>query len=151
VDAEERERPDDPEDPDLGFVRVAKVEAWAGSGAPLNEFRSGDSLIVDVTFVAERPAPRFEGRIALREGSTLLHSTSTDRLGIPVGPLVTEARYRFTLANLPLAGGRYRVSVAAAPDAGSPPWHEVGEVAEVVVAPSSGSGPLAVQAAIEMA
>ncbi|MCU0300657.1 MAG: ABC transporter ATP-binding protein [Candidatus Nanopelagicales bacterium] len=141
---------DDPEDPDLGFVRVARVVVRAGSGRPLDAFVAGDSLVVEATFHAERPAPRFVGTLDLYEGGTLLHSTSTARLGVPVGPLEGEVTYRFTLPDVPLGGGRYRIAVGAAPDTGSPPWHQVGDAAEVMVAlRAESSGPFALGVTVD--
>ena len=58
--------------------------------------------------------------------------------------------YRFTLPEVALAGGRYRVAVGAAPDAGSPPWHVVGDAASLVVPSESvRTGPLDVQTRVE--
>jgi ABC-2 type transport system ATP-binding protein len=140
----------DQEDPDLGFVRVADVRAWTGSNRPLDDFSPGDTLFVETRFRAERAAPRFVGSIALLQGNTLLHGASTVRPGIPPEPLNGEVTYRFVLPEVALAGGRYRICVGAAPDVGSPPWHEVGDAAEVVVdGEMLGSGPLRLATRVE--
>jgi ABC-2 type transport system ATP-binding protein len=140
----------DSEDADLGFVRVTEVQVRTGSGGTLDDFKSGDTLIVEAAFTAERPAPRFVASLELLSGTTSLHRTSTSRLGIPAGPLDGRVALRFTLPELLLAGGRYRLAVGAAPDTNAPPWHVLGDAGELVVAgDATRSGPLDVRTRVE--
>ncbi len=151
VDAADRARAEDIDDPDLGFVRVTEVVVRTGSGRPLAEFRSGDSLVIDATFLAERRASRFVGSVQLLSGGMLLHETSTARLGVPTGPLDGEVTYRFSLPEVALAGGLYRVSVAAAPDVGSPPWNVMADAAAFAIPVSADRlGPLDVTPQVEL-
>ncbi|MFN8125803.1 MAG: ATP-binding cassette domain-containing protein [Candidatus Nanopelagicales bacterium] len=117
-----------------GSVRITHARAWAESGTPLDQFQRGDTVVVEATFAPVVPTERYVGRLQLfGTGNLLLHGTSTQRLGLGTGPLTEPVTVRFTLPDLDLAGGRYRIALETASEPSARPWHRLGDVARIHV------------------
>lgn len=136
--------------PDAAVPRVVAVAGGTASGRPISQARTGDTLIIDATFHCP-PGSAFVGRVELFHGGQLMVGTSTERLGLDLIRHEGEATYRFTLVEVPLAGGRYRVAVSTGADSVDRPQHTLPAAIEFSVPFDPATvGPVAVKAEVEL-
>ncbi|MCK6507581.1 ABC transporter ATP-binding protein [Myxococcota bacterium] len=96
-----------------GEVRILSVRVLDGAGRPRERFRTGEDLIVAVTFRTTEPVPRpIFGVAIFRSDGLYVHGPNTRYDGVLDGDY--HGIYTFFIAwrALPLLGGRYRLSVA---------------------------------------
>ena len=130
--------------------RVVAVAGGTGSGRPISQARTGDTLTIDATFDCP-PGSAFVGRIELFHGGQLMVGTSTQRLGLDPIRCDGQVTYRFTLVEVPLAGGRYRVAVSTGVDSVDRPQHTLPAAIEFSVPFDRATvGPVAVKAEVEL-
>jgi ABC-2 type transport system ATP-binding protein len=133
-------------------ARVVHADVRALSGRSLSQFRPPDGLIVDAVFSVPGTAAAsgVVGRVEIFSGGHLLHASWTDRLGMVALGQTSNVCMRFTLPDLPLAGGRYRVAVSVARDGRAPALHAIPTAAEIQVLPCGRFvGPLRVSPSVE--
>jgi ABC-2 type transport system ATP-binding protein len=130
--------------------KVVAVVGGTASGRPISQARTGDTLIIDATFDCP-PGSAFVGRIELFHGGQLMVGTSTQRLGLDPIRCDGQVTYRFTLVEVPLAGGRYRVAVSTGVDSVDRPQHTLPAALEFSVPFDPVTvGPVAVKAEVEL-
>jgi lipopolysaccharide transport system ATP-binding protein len=91
-------------------ARFTEVVVHDGSGYPRNEFATGETLAIDLSFETEDPALAFHLRIGVdREDG--VQAFGMDTKSMPWAPLAGRRRYRVRLLipNLPIAQGEFRV------------------------------------------
>lgn len=96
-----------------GEVRVLRVQLLDGRGQPRERFRTGEDLVVAVTFRTTLPVERPIMGIAVhRNDGTYVYGPNTRFDGVLDG--VYDGIYTFFIVyqELPLLSGRYRVSLA---------------------------------------
>ena len=96
-----------------GEVRVLRVQMLDGRGQPRERFRTGEELVVAVTFRTTQPVERPIMGIAVhRNDGTYVYGPNTRFDGVLDG--IYHGIYTFFIVyrDLPLLSGRYRVSVA---------------------------------------
>ncbi len=96
-----------------GEVRILEVHLLDAQGRPRERFRTGEDLIVAVTFRTTEPVPRPIFGVALfRADGTYVHGPNTRYDGVLDGDYHGIYTFFIVWKALPLLGGRYRVSVA---------------------------------------
>ncbi len=125
---------------------VDSVTCRSDSGRPLGDLRTGDTLHIDAAFQAWDTSEPFIGRLDLFSGGQLLLGTSTDRLGIEPFSPTGMVECSFTIPDLPLAAGRYRVALSTAASRSGPMFHTLPAAVEFSIAGEAPTvGPLAVR------
>ncbi len=96
-----------------GEVRVLRVQLLDGRGQPRERFRTGEDLIVAVTFRTIEPVERPVLGIALhRNDGTYVYGPNTRYDGVLDGTYHGIYTFFIVYQELPLLAGRYRISVA---------------------------------------
>ncbi|MGB7979916.1 MAG: ABC transporter ATP-binding protein [Candidatus Nanopelagicales bacterium] len=125
---------------------VGTVTCRSDSGRPLGDLRTGDSLHIEASFRGMEPGEPFIGRLDLFSGGQLLLGTSTDRLGMDPFCTAGQVGCSFTIPDLPLAAGRYRVALSTAASRSGPVLHTLPAAVEFSIAGEAPTvGPLAVR------
>jgi len=109
-----------------GEVRVLEVRLLDGAGRPRSAFRTGETLVVAVTFRTTMPIPRPVFGVALfRDDGTYVHGPNTRFDRVLDGTYHGIYTFFAVYPGLPLLAGSYRVSVAVFDEAHLKPhvWH----------------------------
>ena len=96
-----------------GEVRVQSVRILDGAGRPRERFRTGEDLVVAVTFRTTEPVedPIF-GAAIFRADGVYIHGPNTRYDGVLAGTYHGIYTYFIRWPALPLLSGRYRLSIA---------------------------------------
>lgn len=110
-----------------GEAAIGAIRVTSPRGAPLDEVRSGDPLVVEVELArADVPAGIIGVSISLDDGTTVLDLAVGADEGVP---LRAGARHRLELDRVDLGGGDYHVDVGVYAPGWSHPydyrWHQV--------------------------
>jgi lipopolysaccharide transport system ATP-binding protein len=118
-----------------GEVRVQSVRILDGAGRPRTRFRTGEDLIVAVTFRTTEPVedPIF-GAAIFRADGVYVHGPNTRYDGVLAGTYHGIYTYFIRWPKLPLLSGRYRLSIAVFDKSHLKPhvWHNQLHDLEVV-------------------
>jgi len=109
-----------------GEVRVLEVRLLDAAGRPRSTFRTGDTLVVAVTFRTTSPVPRPVFGVALfRDDGTYVYGPNTRFDRVLDGTYHGIYTFFAVYPRLPLLAGAYRVSVAVFDEAHLKPhvWH----------------------------
>jgi ABC-type polysaccharide/polyol phosphate transport system ATPase subunit len=123
-----------------GEIRVAEVRLEDAEGTPRRQYHSGETLIARLRLEARRPCPPPRLSIELHSATGALLGASAQELG-ELGWSADGAGgewLRFEVENLPLADGRFQLSVALSEDGGHV-YHRLLRAAEFVVYPDADS------------
>ena len=116
--------PIDPDPPDVvdgdtpvvqgtGEVRILSVQVLDAGGRPRLRFRTGEDLVVAVTFRTTEPVPRpIFGVAIFRSDGVYVHGPNTRFDGVLDGTYHGIYTWFIQWQRLPLLAGRYRLSVA---------------------------------------
>jgi lipopolysaccharide transport system ATP-binding protein len=96
-----------------GEVRIQSVQILDGGGRPRLRFRTGEDLVVAVTFRTTQPVPRPIFGVALfRSDGVYIHGPNTRFDGVLDGTYHGIYTFFIRWQRLPLLAGRFRLSVA---------------------------------------
>ena len=96
-----------------GEVSILRVLVLDGQGRPRTRFRTGEDLVVAVTFRTAEPVPRpIFGVAIFRNDGTYVHGPNTRYDGVLDGTYHGIYTFFIQWRRLPLLSGRYRLSIA---------------------------------------
>lgn len=96
-----------------GEVRIIRVQLLDGEGIPRERFRTGEDLVVAVTFRTTEPVPRpIFGVAMFRNDDTYIHGPNTRFDGVLDRDFHGVYTFFILWRNLQLLSGHYRLSIA---------------------------------------
>ena len=117
-------------------LHVASVRLEDAAGVARDQFLGGEAVVVRVNVAAEASLPPPWLSIEFRdENGALLGASLQDAEAIGWDPAAAVQTVLFTVDRLPLAEGRFRVSVALASTPGGRLYHRIEEAARFVAYP----------------
>jgi ABC-type polysaccharide/polyol phosphate transport system ATPase subunit len=123
-----------------GEVRVTKVRLEDAEGEERRQFLSGEPIAVRLWLAAERPVPPPRLSIEFRDANGSLLGAG-EQVAAELGWDGTPGRrtVRFEVPRLPLADGRFQVSVGVSDPHGTRQYHRIDHAVEFVVFPDEGT------------
>lgn len=102
---------------DTGEIKITKVEFLNSEGEPRDEFRTGEELIIAISYHAEEKIVNPLIRVQIfRNDGLWVHGSNTYRHGLDLGVLEGDGIIRLCFTRLNLLEGNFYLSVGIWPD-----------------------------------